>query len=264
MINFAFMNKAFLISILLFLFNQGFTQETSNKKKDDDVTYNNALIITPIIQVNMPAADLAKRFGAIFNFGAGVDYKFGKNIYVGAEGAFMFGPKAKETEHIRNTLAGSGLIITDEGALDDVNLSMRGTLIKATVGKSFYFNKAKPSNGILLKFGAGYLHHKILIDVNKRVTPQLSGDYAKGYDRFSNGILLSQYVGLVKLEKGKYVNLSLGIEISEAFTSNSRPHDFYLNKKMTDKRVDLMFGLKMTWMIPVYLGQSSTSDYYYY
>lgn len=250
--------------MFLFLFSQAFSQEVKEDKKNNDVTYSNAILIEPIIQVNIPGADLAKRFGAILNFGAGIDYKFGKNIYVGAEGAFMFGPKAKETSHIRNTITGSGLIITDEGALDEVNLSMRGALVKATAGKSFYFNKNNPSSGILLKFGAGYLQHKILIDVDKRITPQLSGDYAKGYDRLSRGFLLSQYIGLVKLEKGKYVNLSLGFEITEAFTKNARPHDFHLNQKMNENRVDLMFGLKLTWMIPVYTGETSTNDYYYY
>lgn len=258
------MNKINSILILLFIFNLVSAQEITKEKKNNDAIYNNAILIEPIIQVNFPGADLSKRFGAMFNFGAGIDYKFGKNIYVGAEGAFIFGPKAKETDHIKNTLAGSGLIITDEGALDDVNLSMRGAIVKATAGKSFYFNKQKPSNGLLLKFGVGYLQHRILIDVDKRITPQLSGDYAKGYDRLSRGFLLSQYIGLVKLEKGKYVNLSLGFEMTEAFTKNARPHDFYLNQKLTDKKIDLMFGIKMTWMIPVYTGETTTNDYYYY
>lgn len=258
------MNKLFSILTFLFLFNHVFAQDNNEEKKDNNITYDNALIIEPIIQVNFPGADLSKRFGTMFNFGAGIDYKFGKNIYIGAEGAFIFGPKSKESDHIKNTLTESGLIITDDGVLDDVNLSMRGAIMKATAGKSFYFNKEKPSNGILLKFGVGYLQHKILIDVDKRITPQLSGDYAKGYDRLSRGFLLSQYVGLVKLEKGKYVNLSLGLEITEAFTQNARPIDFHLNEKLSEKRVDLMFGIKMTWMIPVYTGATTTNDYYYY
>ncbi len=263
LIIFAIMKNTILILTILFLCNYSFSQEN----KTEGVVYEKAIIITPIVQVNIPGASLAEKSGVLYGFGMGVDYKFGKNFYLGAEGEFLFSPKSKETEHINNTLTGSGLVITNEdgiGILDDVNLSTRGAIVKATVGKSFYFRKEKPSSGILVKFGVGYLQHKILIDVNKRITPQLSGDYAKGYDRLNRGILLSQYIGLIKLEKGKFVNLALGFEISEAFSQNVRPHDFYLNQKISGTKIDLMFGVKFTWMIPVYLGESSTNDYYYY
>jgi hypothetical protein len=77
-------------------------------------------------------------------------------------------------------------------------------------------------------------------------------------------LLLSQYIGLIRLEKGKYVNVTLGFEITEAFTANRRPYDFHLQQKLSETRVDLMYGLKFTWMIPVYIGKSSSSQYYTY
>ena len=156
------------------------------------------------------------------------------------------------------------MVITDEGYLDEVNLNLRGGIAKVNLGKSIFFKAEKPSNGMLFKMGVGYMQHKILIDVNKKNTPQLTGQYAKGYDRFSNGILLSQYIGLIRLEKGKFVNVTLGFEITEGFTHNARPYDFYLQEKLTEKRVDMMYGIKFTWMIPVYIGKSSSSQYYTY
>lgn len=231
---------------------------------DDPINFENAILIAPEISFQIPGADLAKRFGPGYQFGLSLHYKFAKNWYVGSEGGFLFGTSVKETEHIENAITANGQIITDEGTLDDVNLNLRGMILKLNAGKSFFFKPSKPSNGLLVKFGAGYMHHKILIDVDKRITPQLTGDYVKGYDRFSNGLLLSQYIGLIRLEKGKFVNLSFGFEITEAFTQNQRPFDFYLQKPLNDRRVDLMYGFKLSWMIPVYMGESSSSQYYTY
>lgn len=253
------MYKSILTIVFLALLSHAWSQEA-----DDVVNYENALIIAPTITFQIPGVDFADRFGIGYQFGLELDYKFNKNWLIGGEGGFLFGTQVKETDHIENAITQNGLVITDEGALDDVDLSMRGAVLKVNAGKSFFFKPSKPSNGLLLKLGVGYLHHKILIDVNKRISPQLTGDYAKGYDRFSSGVLLTQYIGLIRLEKGKFVNLSLGFEISEAFTQNRRPYDFHLQKPLNDSRVDLMYGLKFSWMIPVYLGQSTSNQYYTY
>jgi len=237
---------------------------TLAQNNDDPIDTESAMLIAPIVSVQIPGANLADRFGVGYLMGLSLDYKFGKNWYVGGEGGFLFGTQVKETNHIEQTLAQNGMVITDEGFLDGVNLNLRGGIAKVNVGKSIFFKAAKPSNGILFKLGAGYMQHKILIDVNKKNTPQLSGQYAKGYDRFSNGLLLSQYIGLIRLDKGKFVNVTLGFEITEGFTRNARPYDFYLEQKLTEKRVDLMYGVKFTWMIPVYIGKSSSSQYYTY
>ncbi|MBL6876401.1 MAG: hypothetical protein ISR01_06375 [Chitinophagales bacterium] len=232
--------------------------------EDDVVDYEKTLLLSPIISLQIPGVELAERFGLAYQFGLAIEYKFAKNWSLGGEGGFLFGTKVKETDHIEEALTLNGLVITEEGSLDNVDLNLRGAVVKVNVGKSFFFSPEKPSNGLLLKLGVGYLQHKILIDVNKRITPQLSGEYAKGYDRLSSGLLLSQYIGLIRLEKGKFVNLSIGFELTEGFTSNRRPFDFHLQRALKESRVDLMYGVKISWMIPVYLGQSSSNQYYTY
>lgn len=253
------MRKYKLIIIACLFLGLAYSQE-----KDDPIAFDKALLISPIISVQIPGADFAKRFGLAYQFGLGLDYKFGKNWLIGAEGGFIFSTKVKESDHISNTLTGTGLTITTDGFLDDVNLNLRGAVVKFNAGKSFFFKPSHPSNGVLLKFGLGYLSHKILIDVNKKNTPQLTGNYAKGYDRFSQGIVLSQYIGLIRVQKGKFVNLSIGFELSEAITKNSRPYDFYLGGKLNETRLDLMYGIKFSWHIPVFLGESTKNQYYYY
>lgn len=257
---FCFMKILRLIFVIFLLFQWAFAQ----KAEKDAINYDKALLIAPTIQVNIPGADFKDRFGLSYQFGLGLDYKIKKNWFLGVEGGFLFGTSVKESEHITKVLTQNGMVITDQGVLDEVNLNMRGASMKFQAGKSFFFKPNKPSSGLLIKMGIGYLQHKILIDVDKKVTPQLVGEYAKGYDRLSNGLLLSQYIGLMRLEKGKYLNVALGFELSEAFTKNARPYDFYLNQKLNQKRVDLMYGIKFTWLIPVYTGKSSSSDYYTY
>jgi len=253
------MKIAYLIFVTVMIWNCTIAQNN-----DDPIEKENAMLIAPIVSVQIPGADLANRFGVAYLMGLSLDYKFGKNWYVGGEGGLLFGTTVKESNHLEHTLAQNGMVITDEGYLDEVNLNLRGGIAKVNFGKSIFFKAEKPSNGMLFKMGVGYMQHKILIDVNKKNTPQLTGQYAKGYDRFSNGILLSQYIGLIRLEKGKFVNVTLGFEITEGFTHNARPYDFYLQEKLTEKRVDMMYGIKFTWMIPVYIGKSSSSQYYTY
>ncbi|MCB0539045.1 MAG: hypothetical protein KDE33_16145 [Bacteroidetes bacterium] len=255
-----------LKSLIIFTFCIPFIVVFSqnNESEDTKPEYHDVFLISPVISVQFPGADMAKRFGIGYQFGLAADYKFKANWQIGAEGGFLFGTKVKETDHIKHTLASNGQTITNEGPLDDVNLNLRGAIVKLNAGKGFYFRKSKPNSGLLVKLGIGYMQHKILIDVDKKKTPQLTGNYAKGYDRFSNGILLSQYIGLIKLNKGKFVNLALGFELTEAFTHNARPYDFYLNQKLKETRVDLMYGIKLNWYIPVYFGKTTKSEYYYY
>lgn len=234
------------------------------QSEEKATSFQKAFLISPVISLKVPGADMADRFGIGYQFGLDLSYKFGQNWYTGIEGGFLFGTNVKEKDHIISALAGNGMVVTTEGFLDDVNLNLRGMSLKAHFGKSFYFNSVHPNNGLLLDFGIGYLQHKILIDVDTDLTPQLSGQYAKGYDRQSGGLLLSQYIGLIRLQKGKFVNVSLGFEISEGITTNMRSYDFFNGQKMDGVRIDLMYGFTFKWMIPVYLGETTNTEYYTY
>ncbi len=256
---FVFMNKLLLILVLTFLGNVAWAQD-----KDDDVVYDNAIIFSPTIKFIIPGADLADRFGIGYQFGVGVDYRFKKNWFIGGEGGFVFGTNVKEKDHLQEALSAEIYTVNSDGALEEVNLNLRGALVQFNAGKSFFFRPDKPGNGVLIKMGAGYFHHKILIDVDKRLVPQLSGAYAKGYDRLSSGLVLSQYIGLIRLDRGKFVNLSFGFELSEALTANRRAFDFGTQQKISGGRIDLMYGFKLSWMIPVFIGESSQSQYYTY
>jgi hypothetical protein len=256
------MNLTFKTIILTILILVSF--ESTAQKKETDVEYDNALLITPTYSLLIPAAETGHRFGLTHSFGMAFDYKFGKNWMVGLEGNFLFGRNIKEKGIIRNVLAANSMAITTPGELDNIDLSMRGTVNRFHFGKIFRFSDSKPNNGLLLKFGAGYMMHKIIIDAKKDVVPQLSGDYAKGYDRMTHGLVLSQFIGLIKLERSKLINLYAGIELMQGITKNARNWDFYQGRKLDGTRFEFMIGLKMGWMIPVFFGETTGSEFYYY
>jgi len=226
--------------------------------------YDKAFLITPVFSFQIPVAEMAHRYGVSTSLGLALDYKFAKNWMVGMEGNFMFGKSVKQSDILQNVLASNGMVITNTGELAEINLGMRGAAFRFNTTKIFNFKQSKPNNGIMVKLGAGYLMHKMIIDAGKDAAPQFSASYAKGYDRFTHGLALSQFIGLIKLERGKFVNLYGGIEAMQGITQNARPWDFYQGKKLDKTRFDFIIGFKIGWMIPVFLGETSASEYYYY
>ncbi|MGB1247464.1 MAG: hypothetical protein ACPG4Z_01160 [Chitinophagales bacterium] len=252
-----FLTLCFSLCICTLLFSQ------ENKEKST-TEYDKAILITPTYTLQIPVGTMASRFGINSNFGMAIDYKFGKNWQIGLEGNFLFGNKVKESNHFSNLLTANNALINSDGGAEELNLSERGTMVRLMAGKSFPFKPSQPNGGLLIKFGAGYMMHKILIDVEEAKTPQLSKEYQTGYDRLSHGFTMSQFIGIMKLERGKYVNLYLGLELVEGFTKNARNWDFYEGEKLNEARFDFLIGIKLGWMIPVFTGKSTGSEYYYY
>lgn len=254
--------KKYLLILICFI--SGVALHAQNKEKEKNLIFDDALLITPSFSSYVPASEMTHRFGWIQSFGIGADYKFGRNWTLGLDGNFLFGMKVKEEEVVRQMLTQNGQVVSTMGDLENIDLTMRGTLIKFNVGKIFNFSDSKPNNGLFIRFGVGYLMHKIIIDAKKDVVPQFSDDYLKGYDRMTHGVAFSQFIGLIKLERSKFINLYLGIEAVQGITSSARNWDFAAGKKLDGVRLDLMIGLRLGWIIPVFTGESSVAEYYYY
>ena len=212
----------------------------------------------------MPLNDMFHSYGFNHNLGLELGYKFGANWYIGAEGDFLFGAKVKDKFLLSSILTEDGSIVGKDGQLEDVHYTGRGMNLMVNFGRTIHFNSKFPNSGLLLKFGLGYLEHKIFIDTNEKNVPQLSKEIRTGYDRYTNGIAFSQYIGLIRLEKKKYLNLSFGIQATEGITKNRRPFDFATAKTLDKTRFDFLIGFKFNWFIPVFMGKSSKSEYYYY
>lgn len=211
---------------------------------------------------HLPAADLNKRFG--FNGSLGLDFTHllsNRWIYQ-FNGDFIFGDQIKnESDVLSNISTSEGFVIDREGTLQKINIYERGLDLYASVGKLFPAFDYNPNTGIIVLAGLGYLQHQYRFEIENNNTPQLAGDYRKGYDHLCGGPSLRQFAGYFHLGNTKKINYYVGLELKEAYTFSFRPYYFNEIEKAGEKRFDVMAGIKFTWLLPLY--KKSQSTYYY-
>lgn len=210
---------------------------------------------------NMPAADMADRFGLNSIVGAGFNLKTKQNWTFGCSYNYFFGDDVKdENQYLSSILTNEGVIIDGNGQYAEINLMERGWNAYLKLGKIIPVTKNRNS-GIWINSGIGILQHKILINNPLNIAPQIKGDYKKGYDKLSNGLALNQFIGYVWINKKNIFNTYVGLEVSAAWTENRRSWDYILAKKFEEKRFDVIFGIKAGWIIPIY--KRSPDPFYY-
>ena len=249
------MKKVFLSILVFFLLLKVQAQ------KDLKNSVPNATFFHVSYTALFPAADLSKRYGYMSSIGTAFDYKV-KYWLIGVEYNFLFGTKIREPDVLKFLRTSDGTLITVDGDLNDVPLFSRGWSFKGSVGRIIPFKKPNKNSGLLFKLGLGYMQHKLIIDANKDRIPQLNKTYRKGYDRLTGGVLLSQFFGYLFLDNRKFVNFYIGIELQEAFTKSLRTWQFDINSAIPGNRLDMTFGIKAGWIIPVYAKEKVDKFYY--
>ena len=253
--------KYSILSIFTLLFIQfGFSQKKTSEKPD---IKRNVIGISATYAYQIPTGDLANRFGANSNIGASVWFKHKTNWIIGAEFTYMFGQNMKEEAYsiFNNIKTAEGNITDKYGQASVVLLSERGFYAGIKLGRVISISKRNLNSGILLTFGLGILQHKIDIQNDGNVTPQIIGDYEKGYDKLTNGLALQQFVGYMYVGKSRLANFYVGMEFTQAFTQSRRDFDFALMKKDDTKRLDLLNSIRVGWVIPFYKREAK--NFYY-
>lgn len=214
--------------------------------------------------LQFPGGDMADRYGISSSIGGGFQWKTNKNWIFGGEFLFMFGNKVKIADEIMfNIKTSSGNIIDQAGNFTNYAIFERGYYISGRFGKLFPILSPNENSGIVLMGSLGYMQHKIRIEVEKNTAPQLNRDYKKGYDRLAGGLGLSQFIGYMYIGDSRLLNFFGGVEIYEAFTKPKRDVNF--DTTQPDKisnRFDLLIGLKIGWIIPIF-KRMPESHYYY-
>ncbi len=210
----------------------------------------------------LPGGDLADRFGHNSNVALALQFKTTKYWIFGIEGAFLFGNKLKETGILDSISTSSGFIIDGNGLFAEVHLWERGFSTQLQAGRMFPFKKPNPNCGIVALLGTGLLQHKIRIENVNNTAPQISKEYRKGYDRLTNGLCVTEFIGYYFLGNKKLINFFGGIECTQAFTKSRRSWDYDLMRQDTESRIDLLFGLRAGWILPLY--KKAAQPFYYY
>lgn len=205
----------------------------------------------------LPFEDLEERFGNNGVVHTGVEYWTRNNLIIGLEGSFQFGSRVKQ-DVIAGLRTQEGFIIGNDRDVADVQLRQRGFYAGGLVGKLFPLLENNSRSGIRATLGLGLLQHKIRIqDDPQRDVASLTTELKKGYDRLTNGLALSQFIGYQHLANDRQLNFSAGVEFIQGFTQNRRSFNFDTQMQDTQMRLDVLLALRVTWVLPFYLNETA-------
>lgn len=205
-------------------------------------------------------ADMADRFGGGKSVNLFWEIMAPSRIFMGIEGGVLFGGQVNEPNLGINLINENGSVTGASGFPATVDPTFFGYKIQFNLGKTWQFGES-PSWMWVGKFGLGFLEHKIDFDIANEDVPQLSGEYVKGYDRLTNGILTEFYFGLMHLDQNRLKNFYVGVHASPAFTGERRAFNFDTQTLPIENRFDFLYGIKAGWVLPIY---RSVKDVYYY
>jgi len=246
----------YLLILLSSLFS--LTAVAQNNVKD---TKQNIMGVSGNFSYEIPGGDLASRFGYNGNVGCGFFTKTKNNFLFTVEGGYIFGNKIKDDSLFHLIKTHDDYIIDGDGMYADVRTYERGFVLWGKAGKVFPVLKDNPNSGLLILVGGGFMQHKIRIENPGNTVPQLKGNYRKGYDKLSNGPALSQFIGYIHFSDNRLYNFRAGLEFTQAFTQSRRNYDLDLMAKDTKKRIDLLYGFKIAWIVP--FNRRKPAEFYY-
>lgn len=212
---------------------------------------------------HLPYKNMADRFGVSSTIGLSFDYKFKSNWSLGLEYNYIFGSNIKDSSSmLTGLMTESGQIINMYGEYGTFVLSERGFYSGGRVSKIIPVLGPNKNSGIIISFGAGLLQHHIHIENKDNNTPPILGDYKKGYDKLCNGFSAKQFIGYQYLDNRGLINFYFGFELYEAWTMSRRDYDFDIMGYDDTKRKDVLGGIRVGWILPLY--QKAPDKFYYY
>jgi hypothetical protein len=221
---------------------------------------HHVVIVGVHIEGDIPLGDMQNRFGSNMSAGMPILYKTSKNLIFGVDGNFFFGGNVKENP-LNYMYTSQGTITDGSGNPGRFRLNERGFSSYAVIGT--VVNKLGPNknSGLMLYMGFGYMEHKINIyDVGKSL-PQIYGNLKKGYDRLTGGLATEQFIGYMYLAKNRLANCYAGISIQEGFTTGLRGYQYDTMQPDSQRRLDILVGLRLGWMLPIY--KKAPKEFYY-
>ncbi|MFN8776535.1 MAG: hypothetical protein ACK5XV_07195 [Flavobacteriales bacterium] len=210
----------------------------------------------------VPGGDLADRFGTSGSPGIGFHIKSRSNWYYGVQAQYIFGNRVNEPGLLGNLRTDRGEVLDDQGQIAIVFLQQRGYTVMLECGRLIPVLGPNRNSGILLKGGAGLMQHKIRIEHQTNPIAQLEGEYLKGYDRLTNGLAITQFIGYYHMSNNRLLNFFVGVESQQGFTRSRRGFNFDTQTADTRDRLDILLGLRAGWCLHLYRRLSD--EYFYY
>jgi hypothetical protein len=219
-------------------------------------------MLYPAFAIQVPGGNLKERFGNSTSIGPGFMLKTKNNWLLAIEAGFIFGNDIKNEQKIlENISTTEGWVIDGNGTYAEIHMYERGFTGMAGIGKIFPGMGSNPNSGIILMLKGGYLQHKIRIENPGNAAVQVFGAYKKGYDKLSDGPALSEFVGYMYLGNNRIASFFGGVNIIQAWTQSRRIYDFHDMKKDDSVHFDLLYEIKVGWIIPFY--KRASREFYY-
>lgn len=253
------MNKTILVFFSALL---GFQLSVAAQRNVRD-----SIIGTPMVALhyggNLTGGDLKDRYGFLNHVGLLAGYKTNQNWFWGIDGNFLFGNRINMSDPLAALRDSKGNITDENGDIAAVIYNSRGFNANVAVGKVFPVLSPNANSGLFVHVGGGILAHKLRIETNSQVVPAIEGDYLKGYDRLTMGFNSHQFIGYSFMANQGFINFYGGFYAQQGFTRNMRTINYDQPDVPVSKdlRLDLQFGLKFGWMIPIY--KRLPKDYYF-
>ena len=229
----------------------------------EKIKARNGFILMGNADFDAPGGDMAQRFGLSYRLGPGVLYKTSSNWLFGIKCDFILGSVVHQDSLMINIKdkysKGDGSLyefINNGGERIGVPVYERGYAIGLQVGKIIPFSDRYPDNGPILLGTVGFIQHKIDIYDKDKTIESLAGDYLKGYDRLTNGSFVEGYAGYVFFANNRLLNFTLGIDALFGFTQGRRDYLYDVMHSDNEKRLDVLFGLRGGWLIPIFKRKS--------
>jgi hypothetical protein len=220
-------------------------------------------MITGHFSYHIPGNDMAIRFGNSNSVGVDYIFKTTNGWLFGLDYSFIFGENINNEDSyfagIRNS---QGYVIDGDGYFAEAFLYERGFNLNLMVGKQFDLWNFNPNSGPFVQLGFGFMQHYVRIENTYKTAPQINDDYAKLYDRMSNGFSTSQFIGYRYLSNSRLLNFYAGFEFIQGYTQGRRSYNADDRSSDNPPRIDLLSGIRIGWIIPLY--GKSRQDFFYY
>ncbi|MBL7718614.1 MAG: hypothetical protein JNL72_07250 [Flavipsychrobacter sp.] len=230
--------------------------------QDDDLFGNTGSTTSPegfFITMNanfdVPAGDMADRFGISYRFGPSVLYKTKSNWLIGVKWDFISGANIREDSLLIN-LAKDGGILNQQGVRTNVNVYERGYVVGVQAGKMFPVFKKNSAGSLFALTTLGFVQHKIKIFDREKSIWSIRDEYNKGYDRLSNGIMVEEFAGYNYFSKKGYFSFYIGLNISAGFTAGRREFLYDVMRPDDKGRLDILYGVRGGIHIPIFKRKS--------
>lgn len=246
---------------LLFIILLSFASIACQAQSDDDRSFQ-ATTFNISYGTHLPFADMATDYNVNLGIGGGIQYISKSRWILGAEGFFVFGGEPN-VDVLANLRTETGEIISDEKTYGVVFMEQRGFYIGLTAGKIIPLTPQQTKSGLRVTLSTGLFQHFIKIEDRTGGIPQLAGDYIKGYDRLTNGLALTEFVGYQFFGKKGLINFYAGIESTQGFTQNRRSWDFLTQSALEEPRLDVLLGFRVGWVLPIVHDAIDADDIFY-